>query len=93
MLPDGDGSDPAGDGPAEVSPSAASVRDSHFAEEQSDDRRDEDDPDVVRTLYGGIFVLNFFVRAASVASHVISRSAPVRNRSSQIGGNAEKSIV
>ena len=41
----------------------------------------------------GIFALNFLVRAASVVNHLISRSAPVRNRSIHAGGRTEKSIL
>ena len=41
----------------------------------------------------GTFALNFLARAASVVSHWISRSVPVRNRSIHSGGSTEKSIV
>lgn len=41
----------------------------------------------------GIFALNFLVRAASVVNHLISKSEPVRNRSTQVGGRTEKSIL
>src|SRR4029078_9564340 len=40
----------------------------------------------------GTFALNFLARAASVFSHWISRSVPVRNRSIHSGGSTEKSI-
>ena len=43
--------------------------------------------------YDGIFALNFLARAASVVSHLISRSDPVRNRSVHVGGRVEKSIL
>lgn len=41
----------------------------------------------------GTFALNFLARAASVVSHWISRSVPVRNRSIHSGGSTEKSIL
>src|SRR5437773_12395301 len=41
----------------------------------------------------GTFALNFLARAASVVSHWISRSVPVRNRSFHAGGSTEKSIL
>src|SRR5713101_5917629 len=41
----------------------------------------------------GTFALNFLARAASVVSHRISRSVPVRNRSIHSGGSTEKSIL
>ena len=41
----------------------------------------------------GTLALNFLARAASVVSHWISRSVPVRNQSIHSGGSTEKSIV
>ena len=47
----------------------------------------------VLLIQHGTFARNFLARAASVVSHWISRSVPVRNKSIHSGGSTEKSIV
>src|SRR5262245_48198309 len=52
-----------------------------------------DECDLADPPHDGIFALNFFARAASVASQSSWRSVPVRNKSTHDGGSPEKSIL